>query len=124
MDRLDMDAAARSSGTVISAVMLGAIAGAQILPVAKTAFEDAIRASGKGADASLKGFAAGFAAADASRVSAESSVPITAGLSNRAVPAAAQDAIERVGVIRRPCCLGANDFKIELVCNPACHLIL
>src|SRR4029077_20590793 len=92
----DMDAAARSSGTIISAVMLGAIAGAQILPVPKRAFEDAVRASGKGAVASLKGFAAGFAAAGANGVSTESGGPKTAGLSNRAVPAAAQDAIARL----------------------------
>ena len=56
----DMDATARKAGTAISAVMLGAIAGADVLPLPRSAFEDAIRAAGKGVDASLKGFAAGF----------------------------------------------------------------
>lgn len=65
----DMDATARASGTAISAVMLGAIAGAQILPIARGAFEQAIRDLGTGVAASLRGFAAGFAAADSASLS-------------------------------------------------------
>lgn len=57
----DMNDAAKQSGTVISAVMLGAIAGSERLPISKSTFEEAIRGSGKGADASLKGFMVGFA---------------------------------------------------------------
>ena len=55
---LDMTALARASGTAISAVMLGAIAGSGRLPFERAAFEDTIRRSGKGVDASLRGFAA------------------------------------------------------------------
>jgi len=58
-----MEAAARKSETAISAVMLGAIAGAEVLPIARNAFEQAIRDSGKGVEASLRGFAAGWEAA-------------------------------------------------------------
>lgn len=61
----DMDAAARAAGTAISAVMLGAIAGSGLLPIPRAAYEEAIRASGKGVAPSLAGFAAGYAAAEA-----------------------------------------------------------
>ena len=62
----DMARAAQHAGTVISAVMFGAIAAvlekSAALPVTRTLCEDAIRASGKGIEASLSGFAAGYAA--------------------------------------------------------------
>jgi len=59
----DMQAQASASGTVISAVMFGALAGSGTLPLARADCEAAIRSGGKGAEASLKGFAAGFDAA-------------------------------------------------------------
>lgn len=58
----DMDEAARQAGSVISAVMLGAIAGSGRLPIPVEAFEAAIRAEGKAVEANLRGFAAGLAA--------------------------------------------------------------
>jgi indolepyruvate ferredoxin oxidoreductase beta subunit len=48
---------------MISAVMLGVIAGAGRLPIPAEAFEAAIRADGKAVDANLRGFRTGFAAA-------------------------------------------------------------
>ena len=59
----DFDALAIAQGSVISASMFGAIAGAEVLPFPREAFEAAIKAGGKGAEASLRAFAAGFAAA-------------------------------------------------------------
>jgi indolepyruvate ferredoxin oxidoreductase beta subunit len=56
----DMQEQALAAGTVISAVMFGALAGSGVLPLSRGECEAAIRAGGKGADASLKGFAAGF----------------------------------------------------------------
>ena len=56
----DMQALAQEAGTVISAVMFGALAGSGVLPLSRGECEAAIRAGGKGADASLRGFAAGF----------------------------------------------------------------
>ncbi|MEM9630547.1 MAG: indolepyruvate oxidoreductase subunit beta family protein [Pseudomonadota bacterium] len=56
----DMDVAAVSVGSVISASLFGALAGSQALPFERTAFEEAIRASGKGVEASLRAFAAGY----------------------------------------------------------------
>jgi indolepyruvate ferredoxin oxidoreductase alpha subunit len=60
---LDLEAIAHESGAMISAVMLGVIAGAGRLPIPAEAFEAAIRADGKAVDANLRGFRAGFAAA-------------------------------------------------------------
>jgi len=59
----DMDALATAQGSVISASLFGALAGAGVLPFDRAAFEEAIRASGKGVAASLRAFAAGFEAA-------------------------------------------------------------
>lgn len=63
----DMARAAQEAGTVISAVMFGAIAAVlektAALPIDRAACEAAIRASGKGVEPSLRGFAAGYAAA-------------------------------------------------------------
>ena len=52
----DMEAAARAAGTVVSAVMFGAIAASGVLPFARERFEAVVRASGRGAEASLAGF--------------------------------------------------------------------
>ncbi|NNE51308.1 MAG: indolepyruvate oxidoreductase subunit beta family protein [Sulfitobacter sp.] len=59
MDRLAVD-----QGSVISSSLFGALAWSGALPFPREAFEDAIRASGKGVDASLRAFAAGFEAAE------------------------------------------------------------
>jgi indolepyruvate ferredoxin oxidoreductase beta subunit len=61
----DMAAVARDTGAMINAVMLGALAAADVLPLPAQAFEDAIRADGKAVDANLRGFRAGLAAATA-----------------------------------------------------------
>jgi len=56
----DMRALAQQHGTVINAVLFGAMAGSGALPMPREACEAAIRRGGRGADASLRGFAAGF----------------------------------------------------------------
>ncbi len=53
----DMAEVARETGTVLSAVLFGAIAGSGVLPFPREAFEETIRKSGKGVEASLRGFA-------------------------------------------------------------------
>src|SRR5262249_25579321 len=69
---LDLEAIARGAGAMVNAVMLGAIAGAQALPIPTEAFEAAIRADGKAVDANLRGFRAGYdAATGGSRLPAE-----------------------------------------------------
>jgi indolepyruvate ferredoxin oxidoreductase beta subunit len=62
---LDMDALAKQSGSIISAVMLGTIAGGGRLPLSVEQFEAAIRADGKLVEANLRGLRAGYEAARA-----------------------------------------------------------
>jgi indolepyruvate ferredoxin oxidoreductase beta subunit len=57
----DMDQAAEESGSVLNAVLLGALAGSGRAPIPDAAFEAAIRAAGKSVDANLAGFAFGRA---------------------------------------------------------------
>lgn len=64
----DMEAVAKEAGAMINAVMLGAIAGCGKLPIPVEAFERAIRAEGKAADANLRGFHAGLTAAQTETV--------------------------------------------------------
>ncbi len=59
----DMEAATARSGSVISSVMFGALAGSGALPFPVAAFEEAIRAGGRAVESNLRGFAEGVAAA-------------------------------------------------------------
>ena len=56
----DMRELAQKNGTVINAVLFGAMAGSGVLPMPREACEEAIRHGGRGTEASLRGFAAGF----------------------------------------------------------------
>jgi indolepyruvate ferredoxin oxidoreductase beta subunit len=56
----DMAALADATGSVISAVLFGALAASGVLPFQRTAFEAAIRRGGVGIPQSLAAFAAGF----------------------------------------------------------------
>jgi indolepyruvate ferredoxin oxidoreductase beta subunit len=56
----DMAATARDAGTVISAVLYGAIAASGALPFQRSEYEATIRRSERGAEASLRGFARAF----------------------------------------------------------------
>jgi indolepyruvate ferredoxin oxidoreductase beta subunit len=75
----DFARAAEEAGSVISAVMFGALAGTARLPFPRHAFEEAIRRSGLGVEASLSAFAAGY------RIATQGAEPDTAAAS---VPAA------------------------------------
>jgi indolepyruvate ferredoxin oxidoreductase, beta subunit len=59
----DMQAHTEAAGTVISAVMFGALAGSGVLPLSWADCEAVILAGGKSAQASLKGFALGHSCA-------------------------------------------------------------
>ncbi len=54
---------AEEAGSVISAALFGALAGAGSLPFARTQFEEAIQRGGVGVESSVAAFAAGFRAA-------------------------------------------------------------
>lgn len=58
----DMEAATERSGSVISAVMFGALAGSGVLPFTRRAFEQAIEDSGIAVPSNLAGFDEGFRA--------------------------------------------------------------
>lgn len=57
----DMAALAERSGSVISAVLFGALAGSGALPFPRGSYEETIRHGGVGVEASLRAFALGFA---------------------------------------------------------------
>jgi indolepyruvate ferredoxin oxidoreductase beta subunit len=57
---LDMQEMARSSGTLVNAILFGALAGSGVSPLGREACEQAIRSAGRGTEASLKGFAQGY----------------------------------------------------------------
>jgi len=57
----DFGTMAQTNGTMVSAVMLGVIAGSGLLPFERQHFEATLRESGTHSAASLKGFSAGFA---------------------------------------------------------------
>jgi indolepyruvate ferredoxin oxidoreductase beta subunit len=71
----DMRKLAQDNGTVINAVLFGAMAGSGVLPLAREACEAAIRKAGRGAEASLRGFAAGYEIAGGSRAAPAAPMP-------------------------------------------------
>jgi indolepyruvate ferredoxin oxidoreductase beta subunit len=85
---LDMSRLAQEAGTVINAVLFGAMAGSGALPLPRAACEAAIRGAGKGAEASLRGFASGYAHAVGDKAQAAAAPQVVA-------PAAANDRIRR-----------------------------
>jgi indolepyruvate ferredoxin oxidoreductase beta subunit len=87
----DMGQMAKDCGTVVSAVMLGAIAGSGLLPFARQAYEDAIRHGGKGAEASLRGFDRAFSQINTHQAQAARVANL---LSNEELPAPTESGLE------------------------------
>jgi indolepyruvate ferredoxin oxidoreductase beta subunit len=76
----DFHKLAANTGAMINAALFGALAGSGVLPLPRAACEEAIRATGKGAEASLRGFALGFAAAEGKTAAgAPATSPVQAG---------------------------------------------
>lgn len=67
----DMQQLADDTGSVISAVLFGALAASGALPFSRAACEATIRQTGKAVEANLRGFAAGYEAAGAPPPEAE-----------------------------------------------------
>jgi indolepyruvate ferredoxin oxidoreductase beta subunit len=74
----DMAGMAIEAGTVVSAVMLGAIAGSGLFPFRREDYEAVVQAGGKGADASLRGFAKAFEIVSRGRMQADQLAKILA----------------------------------------------
>jgi indolepyruvate ferredoxin oxidoreductase, beta subunit len=98
----DMDALARDAGTVVSSVMLGAIAGSGLLPLERPVYEDVVRAAGVGVEASLRGLARGYEAVAGGTIAgttaadaalADSTIDATADAVAQAFPAPARATI-------------------------------
>lgn len=64
----NLDKLATDNGSVISASLFGALAGMGVLPFPRDAFEEAIRKSGKGVEASLRAFGAAYRLAETGEV--------------------------------------------------------
>ncbi len=88
--RFDMAEAAEQNGSVISAVLFGALAGTGVLPFARAQFEATIARGGVGVAPSLKAFGAAYArAADGEEASAAGAAAAPAHGDVVAAPAAA-----------------------------------
>jgi indolepyruvate ferredoxin oxidoreductase beta subunit len=90
----DFHKLAASAGAMINAVLFGALAGSGTLPLPRGACEDAIRSAGKGAEASLRGFALGYAAAEGKPTAAASASSANAGGSAAAAGGPTTESIE------------------------------
>ncbi len=82
----DMAAIAEAAGSVVSAVLFGALAGSGALPFPRPAFEAAIRRGQVGVSSSLAAFGAGFEAARAGDTAAP--IPAAADRAEHHAPAA------------------------------------
>ncbi len=85
--RFDMAAVGEATGSVISAVLFGALCGAGVLPFAREQFEATIHRGGVGVATSLKAFGAGTALAQAPAVPLAEPAPAPM----RALPASHAD---------------------------------
>jgi len=90
----DMRKLAQESGTVINAVLFGAMAGSGVLPLSREACEAAIRKAGRGAEASLRGFAAGYDIAHGGRKPPEQPVPPKRATDLREIIALAEERLK------------------------------
>lgn len=101
--RGDFSRVVEQTRSVISAVLFGAISGAAVLPFTREQFEDAIRAGGKGVEASLKAFDGGYTIATAppaveiSIGMRPADAPDTSGPDRAEVEAAITDPMSLVG---------------------------
>jgi len=80
LEFIDTEAMARQAGTIVSAVLFGAIAGSGVLPFGREPCEAAIREAGKGVDSSLRGFALAFDALTARRAERARAEAYVAGI--------------------------------------------
>ena len=98
--RFDMAAAAEASGSVISAVLFGALAGTGVLPFSRAQFEATIERGGVGVKPSLKAFSVAYAhAADTAQegpAGASVNVPIAVAPAAASLDPQVRSLLERV----------------------------
>lgn len=88
----DMNATAEANGSVISAVLFGALAASKALPLPREAYETAIRSGGIGVELSLQAFSAGMEQALAGPVTEATDDPPV----NHAVNATVSELLGRI----------------------------
>jgi indolepyruvate ferredoxin oxidoreductase, beta subunit len=88
----DMQALADATGSALSAVLFGALAGSGALPFSRPAFEAAIRRGQVGVNSSLAAFGAGFEAASTGEAALP--LPATAGENRAEAPRAIRDLLD------------------------------
>jgi indolepyruvate ferredoxin oxidoreductase beta subunit len=88
----DMAQLAEATGSVISAVLFGALAGAKVLPIQRMAFEAAIHRGGVGVKQSIAAFGAGFAAAEGGPLPVKAAPPVVTYTSPALAPLMAEAA--------------------------------
>jgi len=93
----DMAGLAEATGSVISAVLFGALAGANLLPFPRAAFEGAIERGGVGVAASLSAFRAGFEAAASGAGTAPSAAGTIASALTGAKPGSLTALLDEAG---------------------------
>ncbi len=86
----DMEAMAKQSGSVISASLFGALAGSGELPFERTAFEETIRAGGKGTQSSLAAFSLAYERTQRGAAQEASAPAVSAGAEMAVGPEALQ----------------------------------
>ena len=105
---------AEATGSVISAVLFGALAGAKVLPMQRMAFEAAIHRGGVGVKASIAAFGAGFAAAEGGPVPVKAETPAVPRISPALAPLMAEaERLRRAGAdVRAPgASSGSPDYQ-------------
>lgn len=100
----DMEKVADASGAVISAVLLGALAGSAATPISREDFEAAIRRGGRAVERNVSAFAFGF---DAAGGAAAPAADLAVSVVGRPAPAVA-------ALVRRVCEYPAPIRKIAL----------
>ncbi len=108
--RFDMAQAAEASGSVISAVLFGALAGSGVLPFGRAQFEATIERGGVGVKPSLKAFGAAFVRAQGGDDGETPPEPVVAAPAPQPRHPAVRALVERV---QRDFPAGAHDLLLE-----------
>jgi indolepyruvate ferredoxin oxidoreductase beta subunit len=99
----DMASIAEATGSLVSAVMFGALAGSGTLPFQRMAFEATIRRGGVGVDSSVRAFNAGFeAASSGSAPVTKSELPFDPQARDSGVQKLVAGIDDRLSIVSRP----------------------
>lgn len=98
----DMDDLAQKTGSIISAVMLGAVAGSGLLPFPRDAYERILAADTRARDANLAAFTAGYDGALRATAPAPETAPARESSAPRAASPAGQALLDRAAAFCPP----------------------